>query len=87
MFSRERHQYKLKRCCVSVKLKESGLTSWSDQPEVVWACPKQSFYAKLLTPKDGGSFVLGSLTNRSHEVNSRSLFFPCFAVVVYVETW
>ena len=28
-----------------------------------------------------------SLTSRSHRVNPRSLLGPCFAVVVYVETW
>ena len=35
----------------------------------------------LLTPKDGGRFILTSMANINHQVNLRSLLGPCFAVV------
>ena len=87
MFPRGIYQCQLKGCCVSVDLEDYGLTSRYDQPERILACPQQSFYANILTPKDGGRFVLASLTDRSHQVNSRNLLGPCFTVVVYVEIW
>ena len=87
MFPRSGLQCQLNGCCVSVELEESGLTSRSDQTTGVLACPQKNFSEKILTPKDDDSFILASLTNRGHQVNSRSLIDPCFAVVVYVEIW
>ena len=66
---------------------DSGLTSQYDQLAGVLAWMHQIFSAKLLTPKDGSSFILASLTSRSHQVNYRILLVPCFTVVVYNETW
>ena len=65
---------------------DPGLISWSDQIVGAAACSHQSFSSKLLTPKDVSSFILVNITNRSHQVNSRSMIGPCFAVVVYDET-
>ena len=88
MFPRVRYQYQLKGCWSSVELcLEPELTSYSDQPVGYSAYPQRSFLAKLLTPKGSGSFILEILTNRSHWVNLRSLISPCFAVIVYNETW
>ena len=87
MFPRARYQFQMKGYCESLELEESGITSQSDQPAGVLACPQQSFSIKLLTPKYDGSFILAILTIRSHQVNSRILLGPCFAVVMYVETW
>ena len=65
---------------------EPGITSQSDQLVRILACPHKVFYVKILNPKDDGSFILESLTNRSHQVNSRILTVPCFSVVVHDET-
>ena len=61
------------------------ITSRSDLPVESSAYPQKRFYENTLTPKDNSSFILASLTNRSHQVNSRSLLGPCFAVVMYNE--
>ena len=73
--------------CVSMDLEDYSLPSWSDQPAGVLACLQWIFSSKLLNPKDDGSFILASLTNKSHQIYSRILLGPCFAVVVYVEAW
>ena len=69
-----------------MELEDYGLNSRSDEPLGVSACPQLSFSEKLVTPKGVGGFILASLTNRSHQVNSRILLGPCFKFVVYVET-
>ena len=55
---------------------ESGLTSWSDQLAFTSAGLQRSLYSNILTPKCGGSFILASLTNRSHQVDLKSLRGP-----------
>ena len=88
MFPRVRYQCQLMGCWSSVYLcLAPELKSRSDQK--MWASdyPHWSFSAKLLTPKGGSSFIVEILTNRSHQVNLRSLLIPCFAFVVYNETW
>ena len=62
------------------------LTSWYDQPLGASAYPQLRSSENIVTPKDNSNFILVSLTNRSHQVNSRSLLVPCFTVVVYDET-
>ena len=62
------------------------LTSRSDQPVGASAYPYKNLSTNLLTPKDGGSFILESLTNRSQKVNLISLCGPCFISCVYDET-
>ena len=57
---------------------DPGLTSRYDQIVGASACLYKSFFAKLLTPKDGVNFILASLTNRIHQVDSRILIGPCF---------
>ena len=88
MFHRVRYQYQLEECWSSVDLclppeitQRSNQQVW-DLDDLEW-----SFYANLLTPKVGSSFTLESLTNRSRQINLRSLLSPCFAVVVYNENW
>ena len=65
---------------------DPGLTSWSDHLVGVPAYPHKILSAKLLTPRDGVSFILAGLTNISHQLNSRSLIVPCFAVFLCDET-
>ena len=86
MFPRVRYQCQLKVCCVSLDKKESGLTSRSDHPAGIFQCPYQSVSASLINQKDGGSFILASLTNRSHQLNSIIMFSPYFSVVEYNDT-
>ena len=45
----------------------------------------QRLSANILHPKYSGSFILESLTNRSHQVNSIILCGPCFAVVCLIK--
>ena len=85
MFPRLIYQLQLKGCCVSVELEDSSLTSRYYQPAGVSACLKLILYASILTPNDDVSFILESLTNRSHQVNSIIPLGPCFAVFVYDE--
>ena len=87
MFPRARYQFQLEIWCVSMELDNSGITSQSDQPAGVPSCLQRRFSANILTPKDNVSFILASVTNRSHPVNSRSLLDSCFTVSVYIETW
>ena len=49
------------------------ITWWSDQPAGIPVYPQRSFSENILTPKDGSSFILQSLTNRSNQVNLRIL--------------
>ena len=66
---------------------DPGITSRYDQPVGTLSWSQQNFSSKILTLKDNIIFILESLTNWSHQVNSRSLLGPCLAVVVYDETW
>ena len=86
IFPRVRYLCQLKLFCVLLEIVESGTTSRSDQPAGISACPQRRFFVKLLTPKDGGSFILTSLTNISHQVSSRSLIGQCFECFVCDET-
>ena len=61
---------------------EPSINSRSDQLVGVLTCRQKSFSSKILNPNDGGSFILESLTNRSRQVNSRSLIGTCFVFVV-----
>ena len=54
----------------------SYLTVWSTSRPL--KCHQKRLSAKLLTPKDGGSSTLASLTNRIHQVDLRILRGPCF---------
>ena len=65
---------------------EPSLTSRYDQIVLISECLHQRFYEKLLTPKYVNSFILVSLTNRSHQVNIRRVISPCFALVLCDET-
>ena len=56
---------------------ESVLTSRYYQLVDVSACPQQRFSAKILTPKDGSSFILERTTNGIYQVNLRILYGPC----------
>ena len=60
---------------------ESCITSMSDKLVGTLSCPHQIFYEKLLTPKEGGTFILAIPTNRSHQVISRSLIILCLSVL------
>ena len=61
---------------------ESGLTSRYNQLSGTQECLQRSFYEKKLTPKSGGSFILESLTNRSHQVDLVSLHGPCLVLKI-----
>ena len=65
---------------------DTVLTLRSNTLVVASGWPQQSLSTKISTPKGGGSFSMASLTNRSHQVNSRSLCAPCFVSCVYDET-
>ena len=62
------------------------LTSRSDQTVVASSYLQQNLTARTLTPNYVGSFIFASLANRIHQVNSRSLIGPGFAVFVYDKT-
>ena len=63
----------------------SYLTFWSTSRRI--CMPAAKLLGKAINHKGWRYLILVSLTNRSHQVNSRSLFVPCLAVVVYDETW
>ena len=88
MFTRVVYQCKLKGCWSSVDIcLYPELTSRSDQPIGASSYPYWSFYTKIFNPEWQRYFTLASLINRNHRVNLGSLLGPCFAVVVYNETW
>ena len=60
---------------------DPGITSLPDQIVGALAGPQKSFSENILTPKYRGIFILASLINRSHQVNSRILLVPCFSVI------
>ena len=60
------------------------LAVWSNSRIII--LPTAKLLWKYINPKDNGSFILESLTNRSHQVNPRSLLGTSFEVVVYNET-
>ena len=62
-------------------ISESVTVTWSKlavkQPRVVSTYPQEIFSVNLYISKDGSIFTLESLTNRSHQVDLRSLCDPC----------
>ena len=62
------------------------LTSRHDQAVGASDYLKKILYEKILNPKDGGSFILASLTNIRHQVYSRIILILCFTVAVYDKT-
>ena len=57
------------------------ITSQPDQLVRALDWPQVILYVEILGPKDGSSFTMAGLINRSHQVNSRNPYSPCFSVV------
>ena len=62
------------------------LTPWYNQPVGDLACPQLIFYVYILTSKDGISYTLAFIINRSFQDNSRKPDRTMFCSCVYNET-
>ena len=72
-----------------LSISEALHDTWS-KLAVIWPIgaleyPHPRFSTKLLTPKYGSRFILESLNNRSHQVNSIIMIGPCFAVACTIK--
>ena len=57
------------------------ITSRFGQQKGASSYQEKNFTENMSTPKYGGRFILESMPNGSHQVNTRSLIYPCFTVL------